>query len=143
LEILDKAVENDPSNAQAWIANGVGLLRAGKARKGIEMLQHGMRISPVDQSLAYWGTNLAYALFRLKRVEEALHEAELACRRDDKLYMARVVLAMILAHLGRSAEAEHAIAEARRVRPDLIAEQVRSLVGRRGIQILRDAQLLE
>jgi adenylate cyclase len=143
LGILERAVEADPSNAQAWVALGVGLMRDGKARKGVEMLQHGMRISPVDHRLAYWGTNLAYVQFRLGRIDAALQEAELACRRDDKLYMARVVLALILTHLGRSADAEKAIAEARRVRPDLTAEDVRSLVGRRGARMLKDAALLE
>ena len=143
LEILETAVENDPSNAQAWVALGVSLIHADKARTGIEMLQHGMRISPVDNRLAYWGTNLAYTLFRLGRVEEALNEAELACRRDDKLHMSRVVLALILSHMGRSTDAEMAIREARRIRPNLAIAEVRSLVGRRGAKILRDGKLLE
>ena len=95
--ILERALEADPSNAQAWVAMGTALISAGKARQGVEMLGHGMRISPLDNRLAYWGTNLAYTLFRLRRIEEAEREARLACRRDDKLYMARVVLAIILA----------------------------------------------
>ncbi len=142
LEILERAVENNPSNAQAWVAFGTGLISAGKVRKGVEMLQRGMRISPKDNRLAYWGTILAYTLFRLRRVDEALREAQQACRRDDKLYMPRVVLAIILSQLGRSGEAKQAIAEARRIRPELGAEDVRPLVGRRGVKILGDAELL-
>ncbi len=142
LEILERAVESNPSNAQAWVAFGSGLISAGKVRKGVEMLQRGMRISPKDNRLAYWGTILAYTLFRLRRVDEALREAQQACRRDDKLYMPRVVLAIILSQLGRSGEAKQAIAEARRISPELGAEDVRPLVGRRGVQILGDAKLL-
>jgi adenylate cyclase len=140
--ILERAVEFDPSNAQAWVAMGTALIRGGKARKGIEMLRHGMRISPIDNRLAYWGTNLAYSLFRIRRIEEGESEARLACRRDEKLYMARIVLAIILAHQGRLTEARQRIEEALRLRPGLAAEDLRSLVGRRGIQILRENDLL-
>ena len=142
ITILERAVEADPSNAQAWVAMGAALIQAGKARKGVDMLQHGMRISPLDNRLAYWGTVLANALFRLRRVEQAEREARLACKRDDKLYMAKVVLGIILAEQGRIKEAKRAIAEACRVRPKLSAQDVRSLVGRRGVQILESNGLL-
>ena len=140
--ILERAIEADPSNAQAWVAMGTALISAGKARKGIDMLQHGMRISPLDNRLAYWGANLANALFRLRRYDQAEQEARLACRRDDKLYMARVVLAIILVEQGWLKEAKQEIAEALRIRPMLSAQDVRSLVGRRGVQILEKNGLL-
>lgn len=140
--LLERAVDSDPSNAQAWVALGIALIRDGKARKGVEMLRHGMRISPIDNRLAFWGTSLAYALFRLGDLAAAREEALLACRRDDKLYMARVVLATILAHEGRLVEARTAIEDALRVRPDLCARDVGSLVGRRGMQILMRCGLL-
>jgi len=56
--------------------------------------------------------------------------------------MARIVLAIILAHQGRLTEARQRIEEALRLRPGLAAEDLRSLVGRRGIQILRENDLL-
>jgi Flp pilus assembly protein TadD len=124
------------------VALGTALIRAGKARKGVEMLRHGMRISPRDNRLAFWGTNLAYALFRLRQIEEAEEQALLACRRDEKLYMARIVLAIILAHQDRLAEARQKIAEALEMRPGLSANDLRSLIGRRGIEILQKNDLL-
>jgi adenylate cyclase len=141
-ELLERAIEDDASNAQAWAALGTALLRAGKARRGIEHLRHGIRISPLDNRAAYWGTNLAYALFRLREIEAAEVEARLACRRDDKLYMARVVLSLILLSGGRRSEAKAAIGEALRVRPDLSAQEMRGLVGRRGVEMLQRAELL-
>ena len=69
-------------------------------------------------------------------------EARLACRRDDRLYMARIVLALILARQGHLTDARATIREAMRLRPDLCAEDVRGLVGRRGIEILRTMGLL-
>ncbi len=140
--ILERAVENDPSNAQAWVALGIGHIRAGRARKGVDLLRHGMRLSPLDNRLAYWGTNLAYALFRLRRRAEALAEARQACRRDDKNYMARVVLALIAADQGREAEAREAIEDAKRIRPDLKGGEMQRLLGRKGVKLLDERGLL-
>lgn len=140
--VLQRAIDADPSNAQAWVAMGTALLRRGKARPGVEMLRHGMRISPLDNRLAFWGTNLAFALFRLRNFDEAEDVARQACRRDDKNYMGQIVLAMILADRGRLREARRAAEEAHRLRPDLSAANVRTLIGRRGVQILAKADLL-
>lgn len=142
IDLLEQAIESDASNAQAWAALGTALIRAGKARRGVERLRHGIRISPLDNRAAYWGTNLAYALFRLRDLDGAEAEARLACRRDGKLYMARVVLALILGHRGRLAEARGTMGEALRVRPDMRAEDMRGLIGRRGVQILQETRLL-
>jgi adenylate cyclase len=142
IELLEQAIESDASNAQAWAALGTALIRAGKARRGVDCLRHGIRISPLDNRAAYWGTNLAYTLFRLRDREGAEAEARLACRRDDKLYMARIVLALILGDQGRLTEARAAVGEALRVRPDVCAEDLRGLIGRRGVVILRGTQLL-
>ncbi len=142
LELLQRAVEHDPSNAQAWVALGTGLLGLGRAKEGIGRLEYGISISPLDQRLAYWETILAYALFRTKRAADALEVARRACRRDDKFQISRVVLAIILAAGGDQAAAAGAIEEARRIDPEFEAEHMRGLIGRRGIQILRQAQLL-
>ena len=75
--------------------------------------------------------------------DEAEAQARRACRRDDKNYMGRVVLAMILAHLDRKDEAQQVTKEALRIRPGLTAEDVRALIGRRGVQILTKAELLD
>ncbi|MEP1207413.1 MAG: adenylate/guanylate cyclase domain-containing protein [Rhizobiaceae bacterium] len=140
--ILQRAIDADPSNPQAWVALGTAMLRSGKARKGVEYLQHGMRISPHDNRLSFWGTSLAYAMFRLRDFDGALAEINLACKRDEGNYMARVVLALILVSQERVSEAQQAIDEALRLRQDLRCTDVQALIGRRGVQLLMDAQLL-
>ncbi len=142
LELLKQAVEYDPSNAQAWAALGVAQIRGRYIRQGVESLRHGIRISPLDTRLAYWGTILANALFRLGETEQALEEARLACRRHDRFSNSRVVLAMILHSQNRNQEAIAAIEEARRLSPDLCADNVKGLIGQRGAKILQDAGLL-
>ena len=142
LELLKQAVEYDPSNAQAWAALGVAQIRGRKVRQGVESLRHGIRISPLDTRLAYWGTILANALFRLGERQQALEEAQNACRRHDKFANSRVVLAMILLSENRENEAIAAIEEAKRLAPDLCLDSVRGLVGRRGANLLQEGGLL-
>jgi len=142
LELLNQAVEYDPSNAQAWAALGVAQIRGRKVRQGVESLRHGIAISPMDTRLAYWGTILANALFRLGETQQALEEAQNACRRHDRFSNSRVVLAMILLKENRKQEAIAAIDEAKRLSPDLCADNVKGLIGRRGARVLQDAGLL-
>jgi adenylate cyclase len=143
LDLLEKAVENDPSNAQAWVAYGSALLVAGRVSDGVEKLKYGIRISPLDGRLAFWGSILALALFQAGKVEEAAEEARRACRRDDKLPMPRVVLAIILTSQGIRDAAEDAMADARRIHPKLKAKTIERVVGSDGVRILREAGLLD
>jgi adenylate cyclase len=143
LDVLEQAVENDPSNAQAWVAYGTGLLDAGRVSDGVEKLKYGIRISPLDGRLAFWGTILAFALFKAGKPDEAAEEARRACRRDDKLPIPRIVLAIILTSQGLQEAAEDAIADAKRIYPKLKAEKFQSMIGRDGVKILREAGLLD
>jgi adenylate cyclase len=131
-EILELAIENDPSNAQAWVALGTALCFLEKMDgSGLEKLRHGMRLSPRDHRLGFWGTFYALALARHRRLAEAHEEVRTACRRDPQFYVARVVLALTAAGLGNNDEAVAALREARRLRPRLSLKEIELLVGRR------------
>ncbi len=144
LGLLEQAVENDPSNAQAWVAYGAGLLVAGRVSDSLEKLKYGIRISPLDGRLAFWGTILASALFQAGKPDEAVEEARRACRRDDKLPWPRILLAIIHTSQGLRDAAEDAMADARRIYPKLRAEKIHPImVGRDGVKILREAGLLD
>jgi adenylate cyclase len=143
LDLLQRAVENNPSNAQAWVAYGTSLLGTARTSEGVEKLKYGIRISPLDDRLAFWGTILSFALFRAGKSDEAVEEARRACRRDDKLPISRVVLAIILASQGLPDEADDAMADAKRIHPQLKAEEIQPMVGRGGVKILREAGLLD
>ena len=131
-EILERAIENDPSNAQAWVALGTSLCFLEKMdATGLEKLRHGMRLSPRDHRLGFWGTFYALALLRHRRMTEAHEEVRAACRRDPQFYFARIVLALTAAGLGSKEEALAALREALRLRPRLSLNEIQLLVGRR------------
>src|SRR3984957_7849072 len=67
-EILERAIENDPSNAQAWVALGTSLCLLENRDAGLEKLRRGMRLSPRDHRLGFWGTFYALALARHHRL---------------------------------------------------------------------------
>jgi Flp pilus assembly protein TadD len=97
----------------------------------------------MDGRLAFWVTVLAFALFRAGKPDEAIEEARRACRRDDKLLMPRVTLAMIFASQGRREEAEDAMADAKRIHPLIKLEEIQPVIGRGGVKILQEAGLLD
>jgi adenylate cyclase len=136
-EILERAIENDPSNAQAWVALGTSqCFLEDRGEVGLEKLRHGMRLSPRDHRLGFWGTFYALALARHGRLAEAHEEVRAACRRDPRFYVARVVSALMAANLGKGEEATAALREARRLRPRLSLEEIQLLVGRRPAALL-------
>ncbi len=137
IELLEKAIERDPSNAQAWVALGATLLSNRQPELAIEKLEHGLRISPRDKYLAVWGGIYALALGFVGRLDDAIEQARLACRRDDRLHNSRVVLAALLIANGRLEEAASALGEARRIRPELSMLEARGIVGGRYAETLQ------
>ncbi len=130
LPLLERAIEENPDNAQAWAALGATHLLCRRLEPGIEALRRGLRISPTDYRRAIWLTALGRGLAGLDRLEEALEAAQGACRSDANFYPARIVLAMVHAKSGRTQEAAKALAEAKRLRPRLSLAQVRLWAGR-------------
>ena len=121
--MMRRAVELDPSNAQAHAALGSALLHIGEI-EGIEEMRYGMRISPRDNRLAAWGTMLARALLTMGQVDAAINAAEHACRVDDKIFLPRLVLAVAQNTAGNNDAARAALNDARRIRPQLSIKDI-------------------
>ena len=128
--LLERAIEENPNNAQAWAALGAARLLQMQFEPAVEALRRGLRTSPTDYRRSVWLTALSSGLVRLNRLDEALDAAQGACRSDAKFYPARIVLALVLTKLGKEAEALKALAEARRIRPQLTQAEMRFFVGR-------------
>lgn len=117
--LLERALDIDPSNAQAHVALGATHALQGALEVGIAGMRYGMRISPRDRRLGFWGWALGAFLLRAGRFEEALQEAHTSAARDSRLYLAPVLQAIALQSLGRTIEARQAYANARQLRPTL------------------------
>lgn len=139
--MMQRAVELDPSNAQAHAALGAALLRTGHI-EGIEEMRLGIRISPRDTRLAAWGALLARGLLSLGKVEEAIETASHACRCDDKIFLPRLVLAVAQNTAGDTESARVALEDARRIRPRLSIEDLAFLASPDEISHLQTSGLL-
>ena len=139
--MMQRAVELDPSNAQAHAALGAALLQTGNI-EGIEVMRYGMRISPRDNRLAAWGALFARSLLSLGNVSEAIEVAEHACRCDDKIFLPRLVLAVARNTAKNPDGARAAIEDARRIRPQLSVEDITPFASPEEISSLETAGLL-
>lgn len=137
IPILEKAVEQDPSNAQAWAALGAAKIADRQLSEGIDDLRHGIRISPLDNRLAVWGSFLAIGLMLEGDLDEAVLAARDACRRDVGNHIPRITLAAVLLAAGQPAQARPAVAEAYRLRPELSAIEIKRLVGARAYRAMK------
>lgn len=112
---FDKRVELNPDNGQAWAA--LGTVRLAERR--------------LDSRLSVWGSVPATALRVSGDLDNAKQQAELACHRDYRCYMPRVVLAAVLNEMSEQPKASLAINDAFRIKPDLTDKQIAYLVGQR------------
>jgi len=137
LPILRNAVEINPSNAQAWAALGSACLLNGQVDEAIRYLTHGINISPLDSRLSVWGALLALALVQSNDLENALLQGELACQRDHRNYIPRIVVAGIQLMRNERELARKALNDAYRIKPDLVPAQIYPLLGQNhGNQLL-------
>ncbi|MDB5872154.1 MAG: hypothetical protein JWQ07_1596 [Ramlibacter sp.] len=136
LEVLREAIDRDPSNAQAHVSLGAALARGGELALGIEKLQFGMRISPRDKRLGFWGWIAAAFLIRDQRPEEALAEARMAAARDSQLFLPRIANAVAALRTNEREEAVRALRRARELRPQLSVAEVAARHGRQaGVEV--------
>ena len=139
--MLRRAVELDPSNAQAVAALGAALLHTGE-EEGVEFMRRGLRISPRDNRASAWGALLARGLLNLGRVDEAIDTATIACRCDDKIFLPRVVLALAHISAGDQDLARKALSDAKRIRPGLSLDDISRFAAPPEIDLLKAACLI-
>jgi len=94
-------------------------------------LTHGINISPLDSRLSIWGALLALALMMAKDLEGAVQQSELACQRDHRNYLPRIVLAGIRLLRNERELALMALHDAYRIKPDLLPAQILPLLGQK------------
>lgn len=97
---LERAVEIDPSNAQAHAAYGWACILQDRLEEGIAKMSAAIRISPQHSGLAFWLFGLATGYQELGDIKAAKTTLERAIRFDPKFSKAYELLAAILAAEG-------------------------------------------
>jgi len=106
--LLERAVELDPVHVDAWVNLGAALRAAGELEAAAAAYRHAIVLRP-EHLLAHF--NLANLLKQQGDVTSALDECAAACRLDRAAPGPHALHAVMLASVGRSADAEEALRE--------------------------------
>ena len=121
----------DDGNPQAMAALGTQLIREGDISGGISLIRRAIANAPQDNTRAVWRSILAMALSHAGDLDTALAEAKLAVEADDRTHLSRTVLAVVHLARGEVDAAQSAWLDAKRVTPDLTADEMSGLIGAR------------
>jgi TolB-like protein len=122
--LIDRALQLNPSLAEAWHFSGWARIYLGEPEVAIEHLAHAMRLSPLDPIIFVAQMAIAFAHFFAGRYDDASSWVEKALaasgpRLQEKpgYYPALLIAAASNALAGRLAEARSAIARSRQLNP--------------------------
>jgi adenylate cyclase len=116
---LGKAIELDPSFAQAHYALAMALATGGRPKEALPHIELAMRLSPQDPYFGQFLVRRAEACLFLGRIEEAVESAELSLREPNIQWSRWAILAASQAHLGRLEEARRSIEALQALRPGI------------------------
>jgi TolB-like protein/Tfp pilus assembly protein PilF len=112
---IDRAIELNPSDADALAGRGNILMWLGRTDAAIESLELAQRIDPAISAFDRFAHSLAYYLKR--QYEPAIAQARLNLVDSQEAHFSNVILAASLAQLGRKAEAAAVVDTIRRTDP--------------------------
>ena len=126
LQGLRRAVETDPSCAEAYLLLGLTEFKAGAAADSIRHYKRALELQPASYSAHY---NLALAYLREHRLQDGRMQLEQAVRLDPNQADAVYDLGVVLLDLGQPAEALPHLTSAQKLnpqRPDVAFNLVRA-----------------
>src|SRR5262245_8710100 len=123
---LRKAIELNPSFAQAHYALAMAFATGGHPSEALPHIELAMRLSPQDPYFGQFLVRRAEACFFLGRLEEAVDAAERSLREPNIQWSRWAILAAAQAHLGRLQQARASIEALHQLRPDADYEFVRN-----------------
>ena len=116
---LRKAIELNPSFAQAHSALAMALATGGHPEEALPHIELAMRLSPQDPYFGQFLVRRAEACLFSGRVVEAVEAAERSLREPNIQWSRWAILAAAQAHLGRLEEARRSIEALRILRPEI------------------------
>jgi adenylate cyclase len=118
----ETAIALNPSLAPAHGALGAAKIRVGRSIEAFEPLQMAIKLSPRDPLLNTWYFYIAHAHIHLGQYQEAIDWSRRSIA-VKPFWIAYADLAASYASTGRENEAQAAVAELRRMRPDYTVAQ--------------------
>ncbi len=142
LESIRRAIALNPSMPEAWIWLGWTQILLGDPEATITATEQAQRLNP-QGSMVWIYDNFALAYWEVGRYELALEAARRLVATQPSYFTAYAYIAMNAVALGQIDEARAAIAEGRRVRPDLSLDLVQGYFGveRPAVDARRNAAL--
>jgi adenylate cyclase len=119
----ERAIELNPSNAQARGGLGNRLDLIGRTEEGIVHLEAGLRLDPRNPNCWNFMGFLSRAYLSARRYEDALDLAERAIGLRPDLPLVHFRHAVCLAHLDRVEEADAALRQCERLSPGFLASR--------------------
>ena len=116
---LGKAIELEPSFAQAHYALCMALATGGRPKEALPHIELAMRLSPQDPYFGQFLVRRAEAYLFLGRLEEAVESAERSLHEPHIQWSRWAILAAAQAHLGRLQDARRSIEALHVLRPDI------------------------
>ncbi len=122
---LEHSIELNPSFAQAYFALGFTLTWCGRAEESIALSERAVALSPRDPHLWTFLTMRSAAHFMLGELEAAVQFGRQALRHPNASHRPLATLIAALGLLGRTEEAEEALAQLRACKPGYSIAQAR------------------
>ncbi|OAP35855.1 adenylate cyclase [Sinorhizobium glycinis] len=119
IDHLRNALRLDASFAQGHFALGQVLCYVDRPEEGIAAINEAFRLSPRDPHLWTFHNMLAIAHYQSGRLAEAAAAARASLRQENVTFWPAMVLAAVLGAKGPFEEARQAIADLRRLRPEI------------------------
>jgi adenylate cyclase len=119
LAAAETEVALDPNSAYGYAAIGRADALLGRCEQAIAHTQQAFALSPRDPFSGIWYLHLGYAEICRGRLDAAIEQFKRAIDSGQPTYASYAVLAGTLAAKGNDAEAQSALAEARRLNPQL------------------------
>jgi tetratricopeptide (TPR) repeat protein len=124
----DRALVLNPNLAWAWLFSGWIKVWLGEPEVAIEHVDRALRLNPQDPHIFSMQSATASAYFIAGRYAEALLWAETAMRVRPTFLLALFTVAASGAIVGRLAEAQKAMAQLRRLHPELRISNLKELL---------------
>ena len=119
IEAAQTAIALDPNSANGYSAMGRAEAVLGRCEQSIAHTQQAFALSPRDPFSGIWYLHLGYAEICRGRLDAAIEQFKRAIYSGNPTYITYALLAGAEAAKGNDAEAKLALAEARRLNPQL------------------------